>query len=72
MFRIPESIAKLGKERIEGFPVEGFIYGEGPQKPGIDAHRGSAWGIRTRRWHSLYWPCWEGIDEVTCDNRFNA
>lgn len=33
MFRIPESIAILGKERIVGFPVEGFIYGEGPQKP---------------------------------------
>ncbi|MBD7983878.1 uracil-DNA glycosylase [Sporosarcina sp. Sa2YVA2] len=33
MFRIPEMIAQLGKERIEGFPVEGFIYGEGPQKP---------------------------------------
>lgn len=33
MFRIPESIATLGKERIAGFPVEGFIYGEGPQKP---------------------------------------
>lgn len=33
MFRISESIAQLGKSRIEGFPVEGFIYGEGPQKP---------------------------------------
>ena len=33
MFRIPESIAELGKKRIEGFPVEGFIYGEGPKKP---------------------------------------
>ena len=33
MFRIPESIAALGKERIEGFPVEGFLYGGGPQKP---------------------------------------
>ena len=33
MFRIPESIADLGKERIKGFPVEGFVYGEGPQKP---------------------------------------
>lgn len=33
MFRIPESLVTLGKERIEGFPVEGFIYGEGPQKP---------------------------------------
>lgn len=33
MFRIPESIAELGRNRIEGSPVEGFIYGEGPQKP---------------------------------------
>lgn len=33
MFRIPESLAKLGKERIEGFPVEGFVYGEGPKVP---------------------------------------
>lgn len=33
MFQISESIAELGKQRIEGFPVEGFIYGEGPKKP---------------------------------------
>ena len=33
MFRISESIAELGRKRIEGFPVEGFIYGEGPKKP---------------------------------------
>lgn len=33
MFRIPETVAELGKERIKGFPVEGFVYGEGPQKP---------------------------------------
>lgn len=33
MFRIPESIAELGRERIKGFPVEGFVYGEGPKKP---------------------------------------
>lgn len=33
MFRIPESIAELGKRRIEGFPVEGFVYGEGPKCP---------------------------------------
>lgn len=33
MFRIPESIAELGKKRIEGFPVEGFVYGEGPKCP---------------------------------------
>ncbi len=35
MFRIPETIADLGKKRIEGFPVEGFIYGEGPQTPDL-------------------------------------
>ena len=33
MFRIPESIAQLGKNRIEGSPVEGFVYGEGPKNP---------------------------------------
>lgn len=33
MFRIPELIADLGKKRLEGFPVEGFVYGEGPQVP---------------------------------------
>lgn len=33
IFRIPESIAQLGRERIKGFPVEGFLYGEGPQRP---------------------------------------
>jgi len=33
MFRIPESIADIGKKRIQGFPVEGFVYGEGPQQP---------------------------------------
>lgn len=33
MFRIPESIASLGRKRIEGFPVEGFLYGEGPKNP---------------------------------------
>ncbi|MFS0577202.1 uracil-DNA glycosylase [Sporosarcina sp. 179-K 3D1 HS] len=33
MFRIPESIADIGKRRIEGFPVEGFVYGEGPEHP---------------------------------------
>lgn len=35
MFRIPESIADLGKSRIEGLPVEGFVYGDGPEKPEI-------------------------------------
>lgn len=33
MFRIPESLATLGKERIAGYPVEGFVYGEGPERP---------------------------------------
>jgi len=33
MFRIPETLATLGKERIEGLPVEGFIYGGGPKNP---------------------------------------
>ncbi len=33
MFRISESIAELGKKRIEGFPVDGFVYGEGPKQP---------------------------------------
>lgn len=33
MFRIPESIADVGKNRIEGFPVEGFVYGQGPKNP---------------------------------------
>lgn len=32
-FRIPEFVAELGKKRIEGFPVEGFVYGEGPRHP---------------------------------------
>ena len=33
MFRIPESIAQIGKDRIQGYPVEGFVYGEGPKQP---------------------------------------
>lgn len=35
MFRIPEWLARLGQERIEGRPVEGFVYGEGPENPKI-------------------------------------
>lgn len=35
MFRIPESLAEFGKERARSFPVEGFVYGEGPQKPSL-------------------------------------
>lgn len=33
MFQIPDSIVKLGKERIKGRPVEGFVVGGGRQKP---------------------------------------
>ncbi|KIL52668.1 uracil-DNA glycosylase [Jeotgalibacillus alimentarius] len=33
--RIPESLAKQGKERIKDYPVEGFVYGEGPENPVI-------------------------------------
>ncbi|AJD90022.1 uracil-DNA glycosylase [Jeotgalibacillus malaysiensis] len=33
--RIPESLAKQGKERIKDYPVEGFVYGEGPDNPVI-------------------------------------
>ncbi len=32
-FRIPESLAELGEKRIEGYPVEGFVYGSGPEQP---------------------------------------
>lgn len=35
MFRIPESLAELGRKRAEDFPVEGFVYGAGPQKPSL-------------------------------------
>lgn len=34
-FRIPESLAELGRKRIDGCPVEGFVYGEGPQNPAL-------------------------------------
>ncbi|AQQ52067.1 uracil-DNA glycosylase [Planococcus lenghuensis] len=33
MYRISEELAELGRKRIEGFPVEGFVYGSGPSKP---------------------------------------
>lgn len=33
MFSIPESLAKLGMERMGDRPVEGFVYGEGPRHP---------------------------------------
>lgn len=31
--RIPEELAELGKKRIEPYPVEGFVYGSGPEHP---------------------------------------
>ncbi|WP_027964617.1 uracil-DNA glycosylase [Halalkalibacillus halophilus] len=33
MFIIPEYLAELGKRRIEGYPVDGFVYGKGPDHP---------------------------------------
>lgn len=33
--RLPDSLADLGKKRIEGHPVEGFVYGTGPDAPSI-------------------------------------
>lgn len=35
MFRIPDEIARLALERSEGFQVEGFVHGEGPESPAI-------------------------------------
>lgn len=35
MFEIPEELVKLGIDRIDGFPVEGFVKGKGPKKPSI-------------------------------------
>ncbi|SDN41620.1 DNA polymerase [Psychrobacillus sp. OK028] len=35
MFEIPEELIKLGMERIEGYPVEGFVKGKGPKNPSI-------------------------------------
>lgn len=35
MFRIPDDIARIALERSEGFPVEGFVRGEGPEAPTI-------------------------------------
>ncbi|PPA70685.1 uracil-DNA glycosylase [Jeotgalibacillus proteolyticus] len=31
--RIPESLAELGKKRIESYAAEGFVYGGGPENP---------------------------------------
>ncbi|WP_153732315.1 uracil-DNA glycosylase [Sporosarcina obsidiansis] len=33
MFRIPDEIAQLALKRSEGFQVEGFVHGEGPESP---------------------------------------
>ena len=35
MFEIPEELVRLGIDRIEEFPVEGFVKGKGPKKPSI-------------------------------------
>ncbi|HEY9577119.1 MAG TPA: uracil-DNA glycosylase [Pseudobacillus sp.] len=31
--QIPEWLAELGKKRINSYPVEGFVYGMGPERP---------------------------------------
>ncbi|WP_042347429.1 uracil-DNA glycosylase [Bacillus massiliigorillae] len=31
--KIPEELAELGRKRIEGHAVEGFVYGSGPKQP---------------------------------------
>ncbi|PSL40510.1 DNA polymerase [Planomicrobium soli] len=35
MYKISEELAVLGIERIKGFPVEGFVRGEGPRNPAL-------------------------------------
>lgn len=35
MYRISEELAALGKQRIKGHPVEGFVWGSGPKNPAI-------------------------------------
>ena len=35
MYRISEELAILGKKRIEGYPVEGFVWGSGPRNPAL-------------------------------------
>lgn len=35
MYRISDELAELGKRRIEGCPVEGFVWGSGPENPAI-------------------------------------
>ncbi|MTD31524.1 uracil-DNA glycosylase [Planomicrobium sp. YIM 101495] len=35
MYRIPEDLAEWAQQRIEGFAVEGFVWGSGPAHPRI-------------------------------------
>ncbi|AXI00336.1 uracil-DNA glycosylase [Sporosarcina sp. PTS2304] len=35
MFRIPDDIARVARERSEGFQVEGFVHGEGSESPAL-------------------------------------
>ncbi len=35
MYKITDELAALGKERMEGYPVEGFVWGSGPENPAI-------------------------------------
>lgn len=35
MYRISEELAVLGKQRIKEYPVEGFVWGSGPENPAI-------------------------------------
>lgn len=35
MYRISQELAELGKERIADFPVEGFVWGSGPESPAL-------------------------------------
>jgi uracil-DNA glycosylase len=33
--KLPDALAEEGKKRVEGFPLEGFVYGSGPQSPAL-------------------------------------
>lgn len=35
MYRISEELAARAKERIKGYPIEGFVWGSGPKNPAI-------------------------------------
>lgn len=35
MYRVSKEIAELGKQRIDGYPVDGFVWGSGPRNPAI-------------------------------------